>query len=81
MATRHDRTTSVAAVLDMTMPKPSAKVIDMSPYAQSMSQPNNALRVQVWLNKTRVALPWNGSGGLLLVSECRVLGSISEQSK
>jgi hypothetical protein len=45
-ATWQDRT-SVAAVLDMTMPRPSAKVTDMLPYAQSMSQPNNAFHVQV----------------------------------
>jgi len=42
MATWQDRT-SVAAVLDMTMPRPSAKVTDMLPYAQS----NNAFHVQV----------------------------------
>jgi hypothetical protein len=63
------------------MPRPSAKVTDMLPYAQSLSQPKNAFHVQVWLNKTREVSPWNGSGGLLLVSERRVLSSISEQSK
>jgi hypothetical protein len=47
MATWQDRTTSVAAVLDMTMPRPSAKVTDMLPYAQSLSQPKNAFHVQV----------------------------------
>jgi hypothetical protein len=76
-----DRTASVAAALDMAMPRPSAKVTDMLPYVQSMTQPNNAFHVQVRLNKPREASPWNGSGGWLLDSERRALGSISEQSK
>lgn len=36
-------------------PTSVAAVLDMT-----MSQPNNAFRVQVWINKPREASPWNG---------------------
>jgi hypothetical protein len=68
-------------MIDMTMPRHSANVTNMLPYPQSTSQPNDVFQVLEWLNKPREASPWHGSGGWLLVSQQRVLGSISEQSK